>query len=168
MRLFETKNLYVRYLKTEDQDAFYDMQSNPNVMRYIKKTMNFEESKKELDRFITYYTEDKTFYNIWAVVESETQRFIGICGVYKNKHSEYEIAYRLRECFWRKGFGQEIAKALISYCFDIMRLPELTAYVAKENVGSICILEKEMKYIEESYAQKENILEQKYKAYREY
>ncbi len=49
-----------------------------------------------------------------------------------------------------------------------MRLPELTAYVDKENIGSMCILQKEMKYIEESYSQKENTLEQKYKAYREY
>ncbi len=157
MKLFETKRLSIRYLKKEDLAPFFDMQSNPNVMRYIKNHMNFEKSKQELERFINYYKDDKIFYNIWAVEDTDSNDFVGLCGVYKNEMFEYEIAYRLRECFWGKGFGREIAKGLIAYCFNKIELKELTAYVSKDNIGSIHILEKEMKCVKEFYSEKNGI-----------
>ncbi|WP_109433835.1 MULTISPECIES: GNAT family N-acetyltransferase [Aquimarina] len=161
MKLFETKRLSIRYLKKEDLIPFFDMQSNLNVMRYIKKHMSFEESKQELERFMKYYQDDEIFYNIWAVVDNNSNEFVGLCGVYKNETFEYEIAYRLRECFWGKGFGREIAKGLIAYCFNKMKLEQLTAYVSKDNIGSVHILEKEMKYVKEFYSE-ENGVELKY------
>ncbi|EZH73750.1 hypothetical protein ATO12_17600 [Aquimarina atlantica] len=162
MILFETKRLFIRRLEDSDLESFYDMQGNPNVMRYIKKTMSFEESKQELNRFIGYYESTDIFFKIWAVIERNSNQFLGICGVYENDRSEFEIAYRLRECFWGNGFGSEIAKGLFRYCFDQIKLNELTAYVSTDNVGSIRILEKEMNYVEEFYAEKENSIERKY------
>lgn len=162
MILFETKRLFIRRLEDSDLGSFYDMQGNPNVMRYIKKTMNFEESKQELNRFIGYYESTDNFFKIWAVIERNSNQFVGICGVYENDRSEFEIAYRLRECFWGNGFGREIAKGLFGYCFDQIKLNELTAYASTDNVGSIRILEKEMNYVEEFYAEKENSIERKY------
>ena len=53
--MFETERTVVRRLREADVESFYDMQSNPNVMRYIKETMTFAESRKEMDRFISYY-----------------------------------------------------------------------------------------------------------------
>lgn len=167
MILFKTKRLVVRHLEDKDVDSFYDMQSNPNVMQYIKKTMNFEQSKKELDRFIGYYKDTSSYFKIWAILENTTNQFVGICGVYQNDASEFEIAYRLRECYWGNGYGKEIAKDLIKYCFDQMELTELTAYVSKGNIGSVRILEKEMNFVEELYSEKENSRERKYKLNKE-
>lgn len=160
--LFVTKRFFVRLLKEEDQDSFFDMQGNPNVMRFIKKTMSAEESKEELKRFIRNYQNQHSFFKIWAIIENEHQQFLGICGVYKNNKSEYEIAYRLRECFWGQGFGKEIAKGLIQYCFEALGLNELTGYASKENVGSIKILAGEMNFVKEFYPEKGNMAECKY------
>ncbi|WP_062052810.1 GNAT family N-acetyltransferase [Aquimarina longa] len=161
--LFKTLRLHVRQLEDKDLESFYDMQSNRGVMKYIKKEMNFEQSKQELDRFIGYYNDDSIFFKIWAIINKNTNQFIGICGVYENDMSELEIAYRLRECFWGKGFGLEIAKGLITYCFEQMKLKELVAYVDKDNLNSIRILEQEMKYVTEIYVKKEDSVERKYK-----
>ena len=142
--IFETERLIIRRLKVTDLDAFYDMQSNQNVMRHIKPTMNRLESQQELQRFIGYYADPAIYYNIWAVILKESKDLIGICGVYKNERSEYEIAYRLREFFWKKGFGSEIAKGLIKHCFSKTEIQELTAYVRAKNNGSIRILDEVM------------------------
>ena len=160
---FKTKRLIIRKLKETDIDGFYDMQSNPNVMKYIKKHMNRNESELELQRFINYYTNKNTFFNIWAVEKNLTNEFIGICGVYENDKSEFEIAYRLREKYWEKGFGNEIAKELINYCFEKEKLPEIFAYVRIQNSRSVNILEKEMEFVTEFYCEKSKSHERLYR-----
>lgn len=165
--IFTTKRLIIRRLIDDDLTQFYDMQSNPNVMRYIKKTMNYEETKKELDRFIGYYDDDNIYFNIWAVEEINDNQLVGICGVYQNTHSEYEIAYRLRECFWRKGMGGEITKGLIKFCFEKNELDLLTAYVREGNLGSKKILENEFVFVNEFFDKKNNSLERKYQLKKE-
>ena len=160
--IFETERLYVRKLQKSDIEGFYDMQSNPNVMQHIKQFMNRSESEMELERFINYYNNEDVFFKIWAVEEKNDNKFIGICGVYENEKNEFEIAYRLRELYWKRGFGKEIAKNLIHYCFDNFDLNELTAYVRLENKGSINILKKEMELVKEFFCKKVNLYEQVY------
>lgn len=161
--LFVTERLSVRPLQDDDLEGFSDMQGNPNVMRFIKKTMNAGESKAELNRFINNYNSRNGFLRIWAVTENDHQQFVGICGVYKNNKSEFEIAYRLRESFWGKGIGKEVTKGLIKYCFEKLGLNELTGYASKENKGSTKILAGEMNFVKEFYSEKENSVECKYR-----
>lgn len=149
MKIFETTRLYVEKFNELDFEDFYDMQSNPKVMRFIKKHMNKEESKTELNRFISYYDDPNIFYKIWAVKKQTNNELIGLCGVYENGKSEFEIAYRLREKFWKQGFGREIANELINYLFKNTDLTELTASVRIGNKGSIKILENEMDFNKE-------------------
>ena len=50
--IFTTDRFIIRKLRLDDIEDFYDMQSNENVMRYIKPALNYEESKIELEKFI--------------------------------------------------------------------------------------------------------------------
>ncbi|TPN81373.1 GNAT family N-acetyltransferase [Aquimarina algicola] len=165
--LFDSKRLFVRHLSLEDLDDFYDMQRNPNVMQYIKPEMNYEEAKKELERFIGYYEDRKKMFRIWAIIEKQTNTFIGICGVYLNKNNEEEIAYRLRELYWGKGYGGEIAERLFDFCFETLDYDELYAYVMEENQGSIKILEKHMSYDKIIHSEETNSKEYIYKTSKE-
>jgi ribosomal-protein-alanine N-acetyltransferase len=165
--IFETERLFIRKLRKYDIEGFYNMQSNPNVMRHIKKFMNRSESENELKRFMDYYKNEDIFFNIWAVEKKDDNDFIGICGVYENDKSEFEIAYRLRELYWKKGFGTEIAKGLIDYCFEKIMLNELSAYVRVQNNGSVNILEKEMEFVNEFHCEKTNSYERLYKLKKE-
>ena len=142
--IFETERLVIRKLHTSDIEEFYDMQRNPKVMKHIKETMNRFQSELELKRFIDYYANDSIYYHIWGIEEKNEKELIGICGVYENEQSEHEIAYRLRELHWQKGYGREVAKGLINHCFLNTSINELTAYVRLQNKGSVHILEKEM------------------------
>jgi len=145
-QVFTTDRLYVRRLASADIDVFYEMQSDADVMRYVKPAMTYEESVAELQRFIAYYDSDR-FYYIWAVAELESQAFVGICGVYLNEKGEYEIAYRLLQRSWGVGYGKEIAAGLLRYCFDDLQLNTLVGYAYEGNKGSIRILQKLMTFV---------------------
>ena len=147
--LFETSRTIVRSLYEHDFEGFYDMQSNENVMRYIKPKMNLEESKRELERFIDASKNEDQFYKIWAIESKANGEFLGICGVYENDKNEFEIAYRFREVYWGQGYGSEIADGLIKYCFEKLGIEKLTAYVLPGNKGSVKILEDRMAYLGE-------------------
>lgn len=138
--IFNTQRLVIRLLSHSDLPNYYDMVSDVEVMKYIKQPLNFNESKKELSNFISYY-EDKEHFKIWCVNKKSGKDLIGICGYYLNDKDEYEIAYRLRHQFWKKGFGFEIGEGLINYLLQNVKLPKLTAYVMNENTKSIKVLE---------------------------
>lgn len=148
--IFTTERLTICHLTLEDIAAFYTMQSNPLVMQYIKPALNYEEAKTELAKFIGYYSDQEKFYNIWAVKLSKTNQFVGICGVYQNQQTDYEIAYRLTEEAWGYGYGSEITISLINHSLGAIKLPRLVAYVYTENIPSVKILEKFMTFVEES------------------
>ncbi len=133
-------------------------------MQYVKKYMDKSESDKELRRFIDYYDDKTQFYNIWAIIDKDKCDFIGICGIYLNSSSEYELAIRLREQYWGNGYGKEIAKHLISYSFTkIDNTTELVAYVDTRNKGSIKILESQMQFVKEFYSDKTKTFEKLYR-----
>jgi len=164
--IFTTKRLHTRPFTVNDLTEFYDMVGNTQVMQYIKKPLNLEEGKEELNRFINYYQDKKKFFHLWAVEEKESQELIGLCGVYKNEEEDYEIAYRFRTSFWGKGFGSEIAKGLLNHCFNELKIDKLVAYVIKENIGSVKILEKEMHFVSEFYSKKHLAVKLKYQITR--
>ena len=86
--------------------------------------------------------------------------------MYLNEKQELEIAYRLREKHWGRGYGREIARGLIDYCFTTLRYDELVAYVCKDNLGSIKILQQEMELRAEFYSEKDQWTEQVYRVSR--
>ena len=161
-RLFSNDRLVVRNLRTTDIAPFFDMQSNPNVMRYIKPAMDYAQSEKELNRFIQCYSDPAEFFKIGAALDNEND-FVGLCGLYKNDKDEYEVAYRLREAHWGKGLGKSMATATIEYAFKVLNLPELVAYVHQDNLGSVRILEAQMAYVGEFICPKTQWPERKYR-----
>jgi len=160
--LFSTNQIIVRQLRFEDFESFFAMQSNPNVMRHIKTVLNKQQAEDELARFIEYYTDKDRFYNLWAIQLRNDDQLIGLCGVYLNQQSEYEIAYRLREEHWGRGLGKTVADALINHAFTYPTIEYLVAYVHVENNGSVKILRSLMKFIKETTDSKTGIKGHKY------
>lgn len=160
--IFTTERLTIRQLSINDFDDFYVMQSNPKVMRYIKPVLNYDEIRLEMIKFIGYYSNPNVFYNIWAVANPENNKLIGICGVYENQQTEYEIAYRLKESEWGHGYGKEIAHSLIDYSLSVLDLPRLVAYAYTKNINSTRILDTLMDFVEERIHEKTGLMGRKY------
>lgn len=160
--VFETQRLIVRDLAPSDSDNYYDMMSNPNVMSPIPRPiMSRTESDLHLKGFMTSdYTVSDT--KIWAIQLKDNHELIGICRFLKNNVEDDEIGYRLREQFWRQGYGTEITKGLISYGFDVMNMTILTADVSIENRGSIKILDKFFTPVNDFFNPEDNCTDRRY------
>jgi len=163
MKIFETDRLIVRKLKETDSDDYYDMMGNPNVMNLVpRKVMSRKESDKHLMNIIDS-DQNQSDTKVWGIEIKNGNEFIGLCAFLKNSENEDEIGYRLRELFWRKGFGTEITKGLISFGFDKMKMQEITADVDTKNLNSVKILEKFMSSEKEFYNESDNCSDRRYK-----
>jgi ribosomal-protein-alanine N-acetyltransferase len=159
--IFETRRLYVRQLEVNDEPVFFELMSNPNVMDPIpQKPFNKDESFSKLKELILLEKSSDT--KIWCLCKKEGDDLIGICGVLKNNESEDEIVYRIIETFWRNGFGTEIAKGLIDYCFINMKMNFITADVCIDNVKSIKILTKYFTIKKEFFNAEDNCTDRRY------
>lgn len=160
--IFETERLLVRALHLSDSDAFFDMMGNPNVMNPIPRPAM---SRLESDAFLNKVMQSKTFNldkEVRAIVEKKSNNFIGLCAFLKNNEQDDEIGYRLREQFWRQGYGTEITEGLIQYGFEVMKTPKITADVYVENIGSVKILKKFFRPVKEFFNEDDNCTDRRY------
>ena len=159
--IFETHRLYIRRLEENDEAAFFELMSNPKVMNPIpQQPFNKAESVSKLSELIVLEKSSDT--KIWCLCEKGCNNLIGICGVLKNDEKEDEIAYRIIETFWGKGYGTEIAKGLIDYCFINMKSDLVTADVCVDNVKSIKILDKYFTIKKEFFNTNDNCVDRRY------
>ncbi len=164
--VFETQRLIIRYFKISDLDTFYDIMGNPKVMNPIPaKVLNKAESREKLTELVNL-NKIKSEKRIWAIVCKNDSVLIGLCGLIKNNENENELAFRLREQFWGKGYGSEIAKGLINYGFEILKFDLITADATITNLKSVKILEKFLIFDNEFVNQKDNCMDRRYKLNR--
>ena len=140
--IFETKRLRVRRLKLNDFDAFHKMQSNMNVMQYVRgKPMTYQENKDELPILIEKYEIPENDFFIYAIEQKSDTTFVGTVALVKDDNNDDEIGYRFLEKYWGNGFGFEVAEGLVKYSRKI-KLPKIIACVANKNQASAKIIQK--------------------------
>ena len=159
--IFETDRLLIRKLLENDSDLFFELMSNPNVMNPIPQKI-FTRAKSDSKLFELISLEKTSNTKIWSLTERGSNKLIGICGFLKNNENDDEIAYRLIERFWGKGYGTEIAKGLIEYSFEKLNLERITADVNTENIRSSKILEKFMNPVQVFYNKKDKCTDRRY------
>ena len=137
--IFETPRMIVRKLELTDFQPFHEMQGNPNVMRHTTGRPNTEEEDREsLKKCIDHYTKTNNDFWVWAIERKTDGLFIGTAAIVEG----IEIGYRFLEKYWGKGYGQEIADALIYHAIQKMGAKKVIAYAEPENAGSVKILER--------------------------
>lgn len=147
MRIFlETERLVLTYTDYADLESIITLRADPAVMKYIGtgKVQTKEEVEKFLNWAISY--QDKQGLGFFSVLEKESQMFIGQAGLFHlgfdEKQEDVEIAYRLHQTFWSKGYATECARALIRWGFDHLPQTKLMGFSHPENTRSCHVLEK--------------------------
>lgn len=150
----ETERLLLRELLSTDDTGLFELESNPNVHKYVgKKPITHIDESRAYIKFVQQQYEDHGTGR-WAVVLKETNTFIGWSGIKFitesiNNHKDfYEIGYRFIEEHWGKGYATEAGKAFMDYAFNEMKVEAIYAYADAGNSGSRSILEKlGLKYV---------------------
>jgi RimJ/RimL family protein N-acetyltransferase len=159
MKIFiETERLILRAFVLEDVDGLFELDSDPEVQRYLgnKPITEKEQALKTIKYVQQQYVENGI--GRWALIEKSTNSFIGWSGLKLvkepvNQHVNfYDIGYRLLQKYWGQGFASESAFASLAYGFNELNLNEIYAAANVENIGSNTILRKiGMQFVETFY-----------------
>ncbi len=160
--IFETDRLRVRKLIKDDLMPFHEMQSNPKVMRFVRKSlMSFEENTADLAQLIQKYDIPQNDFFIYAIIRKEDAAFVGTCAFVKDEDDD-EIGYRFLEKYWHKGYGKEICVGMILYAKE-QQIPKLIAYVSPKNMASEKIIKQTgFQFIKNTFCKDLQIPENKY------
>lgn len=140
--ILETNRVLLRKFDISDAVNFYELNSNPNVIKYTGNSAfkDVNEARKFLENYSDY---QRNGYGRWAVINKSTNQFLGWCGLkYDEDLDETDIGFRFFEHFWNQGFATESAKACIDYGFNELHLKTIVGRAMKENMASIKVLEK--------------------------
>lgn len=141
--ILQTERLRIRQFREEDFDAYFAMESNDEVMRYISgRGRSLPESRDRFNRYLSDYIQDLGF-GAWAVCLADNPQPIGTgCLNYIDDTTIRQIGYKFSPAFHGKGLATELAMALIQYAFECCRLAEVSAVCDPENGASEKVMQK--------------------------
>ena len=154
----ETERLILREITMNDVEAMYELDSDPEVHKYLGNTpiKDLEQAAERIQIFRKQYDEDGL--GRWAIVDKATNEFIGWTGFKlvreerNNLKNFYDLGFRLLRKFWGKGYATESALASLEYGFGKLDFKTVYAMAHIDNSGSNHVLKKSgFKFIETFY-----------------
>ena len=147
-----TKRLTFGEFSKEDAELLFQLNGNPDVMKYITlgKPMTLSEVKtRSIPRIMKSYTYEKDF-GIFPARLIESGDYIGWFQFEPDHEIEsaIEIGWRLKKEYWGNGYATEGAKLLVEMGKQMNR--KIVARAMSENKESIRVMEKAgLKFVEE-------------------
>ena len=142
--ILETDRLFLREYVEEDAEAFFKLNSHPDVLRFVpdKRLLNVEQARQTLiDHPMVDYR--KYGFGRGACILKSTGEQIGFAGLkYLEELGEVDVAYRFMSVHWGQGLATEVALASVRYGFADLGLKQIIGLVMPENLASVRVLEK--------------------------
>jgi RimJ/RimL family protein N-acetyltransferase len=148
MQIFlETDRLILRRFTEQDVDNLYELDSDPNVMRFISggpATPREVLADDHIPHYLNYY-ERFAGYGFWVIIERSTGDFLGwfhLRPMGDVPQDEPELGYRLKRSAWGKGYATEGSQALVDKAFTDLGARRVTAMTYSEHAASRRVMEK--------------------------
>jgi len=144
--LMETDRLILRRFTENDEDHLYELDNDPEVMRYINGggPTPRDAIRNDILPVFLHYDERRPGYGFWAAIEKAAGHFVGWFGFRpaENTPDEVILGYRLRRAAWGKGYATEGARALIRLGFTQLGVRRVVATTYEHNLASRRVMEK--------------------------
>ena len=142
--IIDTPRLRLRCWRDTDRDAFAAMNAHPDVMRDLGGPLDRAASDAKLDRYAAAF--DRHGLCRWPI-ESRDGDFLGYAGVMPSADDHplgphFEIGWRLVRSAWGHGYATEAAKAALQDAFSRVKLREVVAHTAPDNLRSQAVMER--------------------------
>ena len=140
----ETRRLLLRPFRDGDATAFFHLNSDPGVMRYMPGTLTREESDALLEQLIERsQAGDITF----RAVVLKAGHFLGIAGLNRPRFEApfmpcIEVGWRLTPASWGRGYATEAARGALGHGFKNLGLRKIVAFAPHQNERSIAVMER--------------------------
>ena len=139
----ETERLGLRRFTPRDRDWLCDLYADEDVTRFVGGTKTPEQVDDMLRVRILEYYDAHPGLGMWMTVERATGARIGFHLLnHIQGESIIQVGFVLAKPFWRKGYGTEMAAAVLRYGFVDLRLPLIVGITNPPHVASQRVLEK--------------------------
>ena len=144
--LFETRRLYLRRFDAEDARLLFELDSDPQVMRFISKCEPKPLARIENEitpRILSYYRKWPPL-GFWIAHLLKDDEFIGWFHLRPDKlaPAEMELGYRLKQRAWGRGLATEGSRALLERAFAEWHYHKVCARTLAINLASRRVMEK--------------------------
>ena len=141
----ETERLNLRRFTPADVDLLVELDSDPEVMRYLTAGLPTPRAAIEHDilpAWLRHYEHGDGF-GFWAAIETDGGAFVGWFHFRPTEEAgEVELGYRLRRASWGRGYATEGSRALIDKGFRELDVQRVVASTYVDNRGSRRVMEK--------------------------
>lgn len=142
MYLFDTNRLTIRRFNDFDQEDFYQLNSHPEVMRYIRPVKNREECEAFLRENIQLYKEGSAIGR-YHVAEKSTGNFAGTFSVLMMPdRNAFHVGYALMPWAQGRGWAKELLQGGLHWLAATSERPDIFAITEPMNLASVAILQK--------------------------
>lgn len=153
----ESGRLFLRPLAESDLEIAIEILTDPDVMRYIGRTITEDQVAEEMETSMRRGAGGAI--GIWCVIDRAKEEKLGtvillplpieqedtdwsLVGGLDLPDCEVEIGYLLKRSAWGQGFATEAAGRLLRLAFEETELDEVVAVTDPENRASQNVLRK--------------------------
>ncbi len=147
----DSDRLCFRLMSKEDGALLLDLDSDPEVMRFInggRPTTQEEIDEKHIPRLLAYRNPDKG-WGIWQVNTKQDNAFVGWILARpmhffsdNTDYTDIELGWRFKQHTWGKGFATEAAQSVLKGLHEQIGYSKFSAIAVSENLGSISVMKK--------------------------
>jgi [ribosomal protein S5]-alanine N-acetyltransferase len=143
--ILETKNLLLREFTINDLEAFAQILSKEEVMRFsLSGPLKKEQAKDYLQkRILDHYL--KYGYGLYAVLCKADQKLIGLVGLITqviDGEEIIELGYRLDPGYWGKGYATEAGEKVLQFAFEVLKTDRVISIIDPRNIRSLKVAER--------------------------
>ena len=142
--VIDTGRLVLRRFVPDDLDAFYELGSRPEIIRYAQATpLASREAAREFMHAAPFHDYATYGYGRFACVWKPSGAVIGFSGIkFVPEIADNELGYRFLPEYWSRGLATEAGRASIEFARSVLGLKRLVALVHPDNAASARVLDK--------------------------
>jgi len=149
----ETERLCIRKITDADAQKLSIVLADATVMKYSTVGVHCEQ---QIHEYIANCQKqyDLNGYGHWAIYNSSTFEFIGVCGLNKHEIDSGEVIhinYRLAANQQGKGYAVESTLGVLDFAKHSLKIDVIHALIEPENISSVKVVNRTgFKFIETS------------------
>ena len=137
--------LLLRGLRDGDAPAFAAMNADPEVMRWMSRSLDRAASDLFLGRIAERWAADG--FGLWAIERRADAAFLGFAGLSEPAFEAtfvpaLEVGWRLARDAWGHGYATEAGAAALRFGFDVLGRDEIVSFTAVSNERSRRVMER--------------------------